>query len=278
MKAPLLSFLFLISFAIAAAAQKNPAPWVNQPLVPAAVVPGSKAFTLTVNGTGFVPKSTVYWNDSPRVTEVLSSAQITAKITAEDVSKIGTASVTVKNPNPGGGTSNVVFLVIRKPAPGVALFPTVSFPEAQTSVASDFNNDGKLDVAVGVSNADGEIDIYLGKGDGTFSGPVKTTSVTPVSTMLTGDFNGDGKLDLAVGDGLGNISIFLGRGDGRMGQSQVFDAEQPLVAADFNGDGKLDLIVLDRAGLKMCLGNGDGHICTTAIDRVGLRLSGCGGF
>ena len=39
-------------------AQSNPVPLINQPLVPEATAPGGPAFTLTVNGTGFVPGST----------------------------------------------------------------------------------------------------------------------------------------------------------------------------------------------------------------------------
>ena len=38
----------------------NPVPLVNQPLVPDATTPGGGAFTLTVNGTGFVSGAVVY--------------------------------------------------------------------------------------------------------------------------------------------------------------------------------------------------------------------------
>jgi hypothetical protein len=38
---------------------QNPVPLINQPLVPDAVKPGGKGFTLTVNGTGFVSGSPV---------------------------------------------------------------------------------------------------------------------------------------------------------------------------------------------------------------------------
>jgi hypothetical protein len=261
-----LSWLFSVLFSAAAMAQNNPVPFVNQPLVPATVVPGHKAFTLTVNGTGFVPHSTVYWNGGKRVTRVVSSTQLQARISASDVAPKETASVTVVNPTPGGGVSNVVFLPVRDPAPSVAFSPTVSFGSAQGALAGDFNNDGKQDVAVGVQNSDGsgEIDIYLGKGDGTFEPPVGTKSVTNAAGLLAGDFNNDGQIDLAVEDGTGNISIFINRGNGHMQQTQVFDAEQALAAADFNGDGNLDLLVgsydpkSKQQFVSICLGNGDG--------------------
>ncbi|HSY91628.1 MAG TPA: hypothetical protein VK812_09665, partial [Candidatus Binatus sp.] len=41
-------------------------PLVNQGLIPASIAPGSKAFTLTVNGTGFASAAVVNWNGSPR--------------------------------------------------------------------------------------------------------------------------------------------------------------------------------------------------------------------
>ena len=60
---------FALLFALGAsmaAAQSNPVPLINQPLVPDAVAPGGPAFTLTVNGTGFVSASVVNWNGSAR--------------------------------------------------------------------------------------------------------------------------------------------------------------------------------------------------------------------
>jgi hypothetical protein len=56
----------------------NPVPIINQPLVPGSAAPGGAAFTLTVNGTGFVSGSTVHWNGSPRTTTFVSGSQFRA--------------------------------------------------------------------------------------------------------------------------------------------------------------------------------------------------------
>ena len=44
-----------------------------------------------MNGTGFVGKSVVNWNGSPRTTTFVSKSQLTAAITASDIAKAGTA-------------------------------------------------------------------------------------------------------------------------------------------------------------------------------------------
>jgi hypothetical protein len=70
-------------------------------LTPQTAQAGSSAFTLTVNGQGFVSGSTVMWNGSPRTTTVVSGTSLTATINAADVTggmEISTAVVTVRSP------------------------------------------------------------------------------------------------------------------------------------------------------------------------------------
>ncbi len=57
MKDFFVTLLIVVVFTTALLGQSNPVPFVNQPLVPEAVVPGGAGFTLTVNGTGFVSGS-----------------------------------------------------------------------------------------------------------------------------------------------------------------------------------------------------------------------------
>src|SRR5436309_167461 len=99
----------------------NPVPLINQPLVPDAIAPGGAGFTLTVNGTGFVSGSVLNWNGSARATTFVNGSQVTAGILASDIATASTASVTVVNPSPGGGTSNVVLFPITLPSFSVTL-------------------------------------------------------------------------------------------------------------------------------------------------------------
>ena len=251
------------SILVSAATVENPVPFINQPLSPTAVAPGGAGFTLTVNGTGFVSGSVVEWNGSARTTTFVNESKVKAAIPASDISVATTASVTVVNPAPGGGNSNVVFFEVTKSSTWAALtHPTfLTNTSAQSVVVGDFNGDGKLDLAV----ANGNVNIFLGNGNGTFQPGVTLTAGSGASWIAVGDFNGDGKLDLAVANYYADtVSILLGNGDGTFQPAINFASGAvsntlALAVADFNGDGKLDLAVADgNGGVTILLGNGDG--------------------
>ena len=241
-------------------AQTNPVPFVNQILDPVSVQPGGKEFVLTVNGTGFASTAAINWNGSPILTSVESASQLKARISAARTKKGGTVSITVTNPAPGGGTSNVVYLPIRTAFSTVAFSLPTSFSSVGNAVTvGDFNNDGKLDVALGESY---QIEILLGNGDGTFQSLAPFSAPFAPYSLLAADFNGDGRLDLAVSNGY-TISIFLGNGDGTFSQGSQFTSSAGagfMAAGDFNGDGKLDLYAASQFFMQFIiyLGNGDG--------------------
>ena len=100
-------------------------------LSPSSAIKGGSAFTLTVNGTGFVSNSVVQWNGVDRPTIFLNSTQLTANITAADISAAGTAAVTVFNPAPGGGVSGSLNFAIDNPV------PTLNSISPTTKIAGD---------------------------------------------------------------------------------------------------------------------------------------------
>ncbi len=269
-----------------AAMQVLPIPLINQPLVPDAAPAGGAGFTLTVNGSGFATTAVVNWNGTPLATTFVSHDQVTAAVPASNIAAATTASVTVTNPAPGGGTSNVAFFTVTSPTTSLT-FAASTIPvgtDPSNIVVADFNNDGKPDLAVINQNQTdstcypeggaGTISILLGNGDGTF------TNVSPLCfpgaplaagmQLLAGDFTGNGKIDLIAsvqqpGSAGFAFGIFLGNGDGTFSSfSEVdgpFNAIGTIVAGDFNGDGKLDLalpVVSDGQQLFVYLGNGDG--------------------
>jgi hypothetical protein len=246
------------------AAPGNPVPLLNQPLVPTAVSPAASGFTLSVSGTGFVSGATVDFNISPLPTTFVDREHLTAVVPATDVANAGTDAVTVVNPAPGGGASNVVYFQVAAPETTVAFANAadspLQVPEPSGIVAADFNQDGKPDLAIA---ANVRTYVFLGNGDGTFA----PTPASPIGipsppyddfgspyvgpAMAVGDFNHSGHPGLAIGLFQNeSAAILFGNGDGSFTYSSTLaNAEgQPtmsLTPADFNGDGDLDLIAVN---------------------------------
>jgi len=87
-------------------------PTINS-LIPSCVPAGEQFINavnnqLTVTGLNFVASSVVRWNGTDRPTTLENSLGkiLSAQISASDIAAAGTATVTVFNPPPGGGTSN----------------------------------------------------------------------------------------------------------------------------------------------------------------------------
>ncbi|MFZ0270475.1 MAG: VCBS repeat-containing protein [Acidobacteriaceae bacterium] len=284
-----LSAFYALVLALATApllAQVNPVPFVNNPLVPGAIQPGEKNFTLTVNGTGFVPGATVNWNGTARPTTYISSSRLMATITRSEISVPKTALVTVTNPAPGGGTSNSVPFAVTVPTSTISFATplTMAVPGASVIAVGDFNNDGKPDLAIGAGcvgqafcsstpsdRVEGMVSVFLGKGDGTFTAmpPFGVTGVP--QKIVAGDFTNDGNMDLAVAQfdvcgGCAYITVFHGNGNGTFGAGvRAFTTEGDyfdMATGDFNRDGHLDLAAVftyEPTTLGVTLpGNGDG--------------------
>jgi hypothetical protein len=208
---------------------------------------------------------------------------LTATVPASEVASAGTASITVVNPGPGGGASNVVFLQVGAPESTVVFAPAANSPlqvYAPFGIAvGDFNEDGKADLAIagGV-----KLFAFLGNGDGTFtlaagspmevpSPPYDNFASPYLTSVIAADFNHSGHLGLATGL-LENEAavILLGKGDGTFAPSSAAFANgyglplYTLGTADFNSDGNLDLAIINGVGdqLPVDLGYGDGAFST----------------
>lgn len=105
-----------LTFTINAAPPPNPAP-VATALNPSSVVAGSGAFTLTVDGTGFIPASVVRIGGADRPTTYVSATRLQAAIAAVDILNTGTRSIAVFSPAPGGGVSAALTLTVTSPTP-----------------------------------------------------------------------------------------------------------------------------------------------------------------
>ncbi len=125
----------------------NPVPFLNQPLVPAAASPGSSNFSLLLSGTGFVPGAGIDFDNTGISATFVDSEHLSVTIPAANVTTARTAAVSVINPPPGGGKSNVVFFQVAAPETSVYFAPAANSPfqtyEPFGITVGDFNEDGK---------------------------------------------------------------------------------------------------------------------------------------
>ncbi len=131
----------------------------------------------------------------------------------------------------------------------------LGYTEAFALAVGDFNDDGKLDLAVG-NGDDDTVTILLGNGDGTFAEVPNCCGASDPGNyhalaMASGDFNGDGKPDLAMtvqnmagSSPVDYVQVFLGNGDGTFSPTDysllVLNDPYAMSVGDFNGDGKID--------------------------------------
>jgi VCBS repeat protein len=161
-------------------------------------------------------------------------------------------------------------------------FPNTSAADSPAVIATDLNNDGKLDVAImhnfacftAPCRGARTVTVMLGNGTGTFQPPREIDVNTFPHSMEIGDFNRDGIKDLAVGGENTELSILLGIGDGNFVLKPVmllvpggdlFSACNDVDVADFNRDGIQDITVPlgNGNGNVIALGNGDGTFRVT---------------
>jgi len=118
----------------------NPVP-TESSISPNAATAGGAAFTLTVNGTNFINSSVVRWNGVNLTTTFINATQLTASVPASDIATAGTASVTVFNTTPGGGTSSSLTFTIN----GVVTSGTKKFLFDATHAETAGNADWVID-------------------------------------------------------------------------------------------------------------------------------------
>ncbi|HEY2994770.1 MAG TPA: PA14 domain-containing protein [Methylomirabilota bacterium] len=87
-----------------------PSPPAITTLTPSTANAGGPAFTLTVDGSGFVPGFTVLWNGAARPTTFVSGTRLTAAIPASDIASAGSVPVTVLDT--AGQTSNALTFTV----------------------------------------------------------------------------------------------------------------------------------------------------------------------
>lgn len=155
--------------------------------------------------------------------------------------------------------------------------PNTSGFDSPAVVATDLNNDGKLDIVAAHQiacftapcNPALSISVLLGNGDATFQ-PAREIEVgSGMTRIAVADLNRDGFKDLGISGDRSQVFVLLGNGDGTFTQKPTITLTSDTLGvdatdidvADFNGDTVEDLVVaigLNGSRTAVLIGNGDG--------------------
>ncbi len=239
----------------------NPVPAITS-ISPTGATAGGAALTLTVSGTNFISTSAVRWNGSDRPTTFVSSTQLTTPISANDVANAGSASVTVFNAAPGGGTSSAMtFTIIPAVLPAARVVERVNVDSAGVQAIGDISGNPSI-------SADGRFvafhsrasNLVPGDTNGLFDVFVRDTCLgAPGCTPSTIRVSVDSAGAQAIG---GDSLIASISADGRF--VAFYSYATNLVAVDTNGI--RDIFVHDT-----CIGATG---CTPSTIRVSVNSTG----
>jgi hypothetical protein len=126
---------------------------------------------------------------------------------------------------------------------------------------SDFNSDGKPDVAV-LNYTNQSVSIWMNKGDGTFflATNISAPGVSPTS-VAAADFNGDGNMDLFVRGGSA-ARVLTGNGDGSFSVGALMNIptddayyylSETVAVGNFSGRGMPDLALVNSPATSVAI-------------------------
>jgi uncharacterized protein (TIGR03437 family) len=157
-------------------------------------------------------------------------------------------------------------------------------------VITDYNGDGKLDIlnatgdarGFGASADSGNLDLFLGNGDGTFQGVAITPGAVSAQNpfLAVADFTGDGIPDAVANGGSQGALLFAGTKTGSFKPPTTIStgATSPAGAAagDFNGDGLPDLAITDNnsGSVDVLLNSASGFKTPSTFSSGGQAPSG----
>jgi hypothetical protein len=200
--------------------------------------------------------------------------------TVGDFNSDGNLDLAISGCNATSCTANTVYILAGN-GNGTFQAPVSAFSGSGPIAAADVNGDHKWDLVLLSSDDPATSQIYLGNGDGTFSGPenygISIGYAYP--TIAIADFNGDGNLDIAAG------GVMLGNGDGTFRGIALGVAPDPPTAAvvgDFEKKGAFDVAMLSYQGgnlsnsVYILSNNGSGALSlihTYALPQIGYAVA-----
>ncbi len=128
----------------------------------------------------------------------------------------------------------------------------------RTLTLADLDGDGILDLVVatwreegygGWGSRGGFVEVFRGKGDGTFGDPKVYRTEAQATALGVADFDGDGLRDVIT-----DKEVFLGTGNGELESSGheikgTGEAALEMALGDLDGDGRADVLTADNEGV-----------------------------
>lgn len=190
------------------------------------------------------------------------------QIVAADFNNDGNLDLAVTNQNENSisvmlGKGTGIFALQKKYSTGL-------YPYGIT--AADVNGDGKLDLIVGTEDSPTNVQVLLGKGDGTFE-PATSWGLYGGgnTTVAVFDIDGDGTPDIAAttSNPYGGFQVLYGAGDGTFANGVMTytyaNGEYGIGAAQLQPKGIADIFFTTLGGLEV-------------IPSTNLGLTGVGGY
>jgi hypothetical protein len=219
------------------------------------------------NGDGKLDIVVVYGFDLARVAVLLGNGDGTFKPFVPTTAGFQGGSIAVGDFN-GDGKLDVAVSDNQSAIPGVDIMlgngdgtfkppvPYATAPDPRMVIASDFNGDGKLDLAT--ANAESEtISVLLGNGDGTFQTHKDNSTAIAASciSLAAGALRDDKGKDIVAGcQAEGEVVVLLSNGNGTFKAAKAYPVPggvDIVALGDFNGDGKLDVAVTNGGTYDM---------------------------
>jgi hypothetical protein len=149
-------------------------------------------------------------------------------------------------------------------------------------IATDYDNDGDIDIAVSRNAATDNVKIFNNFGDGTFATPLVFTADASPVTIRAADMDGDSYIDLVTTNMTNNtISIFSNDQNGSFSLPTTFavgptesNTIRGMVVEDFDNDGDNDMAISTKSStdtdVYLFYNNGDATFAAGTNISVGV--------
>ena len=158
-------------------------------VAPATVPAGSAAFTLQINGSGFVSGSAVSWNGTSLTTTYISATELKAAVPASLAATGGSFAITVANPDGLTSGSNSAKVVVDNPLPSITSLSPASVTAGSGAVNVVVTGAGFVQSSIALFAGNGrlttvqsatQLTMALTAADLANAGSVKVTVANPV--------------------------------------------------------------------------------------------------